>query len=115
MDKAIVQAAHYAPRGKRGYSRSVRAHEFGLRPPEQTPAPIIMAQIESIAGVNHAAEIASVNGIDVLFVGPADLQHDLTHRPEATPDDFAECLNLVVAAAKGSGKETASSFAISQT
>jgi 2-keto-3-deoxy-L-rhamnonate aldolase RhmA len=104
--QAIVQAAHYAPRGKRGYSRSVRAHEFGLRPPEQTPAPIIMAQIESIEGVNHAAEIAGVNGIDVLFVGPADLQHDLTHRPATTPGDFAECLNQVVAAAKGSGKET---------
>lgn len=104
--EAIVQAAHYAPRGARGYSRSVRAHEFGLRPAELTPAPIIMAQIESIEGVNHAAEIAHVAGIDVLFVGPADLQHDLTHRAAAAPGDFAECLSLVVAAAKGAGKET---------
>ncbi len=104
--EAIVQAAHYAPRGGRGYSRSVRAHDFGLRPAEQAPAPIIMAQIESIEGVNHAAEIAHVDGIDVLFVGPADLQHDLTHRAAAAPGDFAECLSRVVAAAKGAGKET---------
>ncbi len=104
--EAIVQAAHYAPRGGRGYSRSVRAHEFGLRPAEETPAPIIMAQIESIEGVNHAAEIALVAGIDVLFVGPADLQHDLTHRAAAAPGDFAACLNLIVSAAKDAGKET---------
>ena len=104
--EAIVQAAHYAPRGGRGYSRTVRTHEFGLRPAEQTPAPIIMAQIESIEGVNHAAEIAHVDGIDVLFVGPADLQHDLTHRAAAAPGDFAACLNLVVTAAKDAGKET---------
>ena len=103
--EAIVQAAYYAPRGHRGYSRTVRAHEFGLRAAEQTPAPIIMAQIESVEGVKHAAEIARVDGIDVLFVGPADLQHDLTHRAAEAPGDFAECLRLVVAAAKGEGKQ----------
>ena len=102
----IVQAAHYPPRGRRGYSRTVRAYHYGLRSPEQSPAPVIMAQIESIEGVNHAVEIAQVGGVDVLFVGPADLQYDLTHRAAAAPGDFAECLNHVVAAAKGVGKET---------
>lgn len=29
----IVQAAHYAPRGQRGFSRTVRAYDYGLRPP----------------------------------------------------------------------------------
>ncbi|MEO6751496.1 MAG: aldolase/citrate lyase family protein [Chthoniobacteraceae bacterium] len=102
--EAIVQAAHYAPRGHRGYSRSVRAHDFGLRPPEETPAPILMAQIESIEGVNHAGEIARVDGIDVLFVGPADLQFDLKNRASAAPGDFAQCLAIVAAAAKAAGK-----------
>jgi 2-dehydro-3-deoxyglucarate aldolase/4-hydroxy-2-oxoheptanedioate aldolase len=102
----IVQAAHYPPCGRRGYSRTVRAHEYGLRSPEESPAPLIMAQIESIEGVKHAVEIAQVKGVDVLFVGPADLQHDLTQRAAAAPGDFAECVNLVAAAAKGAGKET---------
>ena len=104
--EAIVQAAHYPPRGRRGYSRTVRAHDYGLRSPEQSPTPVIMAQIESIEGVNHAVEIAQIKGVDVLFVGPADLQHDLIHSTHAAPGDFTECLNLVVAAAKGAGKET---------
>lgn len=102
--EALVQAAHYAPRGRRGYSRAVRAHEFGLRPPEETPAPLVMAQIESIEAVNHAAEIAQVDGIDVLFVGPADLQFDLKNRAGSAPGDFAHCLGVVTAAAKSAGK-----------
>jgi 2-keto-3-deoxy-L-rhamnonate aldolase RhmA len=100
----IVQAAHYAPRGNRGYSRSVRAHDFGLRPPEETPTPILMAQIENIEGVIHAGEIADVDGIDVLFVGPADLQFDLKNRSTEAPGDFDHCLAIVAAAAKGAGK-----------
>jgi 2-dehydro-3-deoxyglucarate aldolase/4-hydroxy-2-oxoheptanedioate aldolase len=103
--EAIVQAAHYAPRGRRGYSRSVRAHDFGRRPPEETPVPTLMAQIESIEGVRHAAEIALVDGIDVLFVGPADLQFDLKNRPASAPGDFAQCLRTVAAAAKAANKQ----------
>jgi 2-dehydro-3-deoxyglucarate aldolase/4-hydroxy-2-oxoheptanedioate aldolase len=103
--EAIVRAAHYAPRGARGYSRSVQAHAFGLRPPEETPAPIVMAQIESIEGVNQAADIARVDGVDVLFVGPADLQFDLKNRAASAPPDFEQCLRIVVTAAKDAGKE----------
>ena len=101
----IVQAAHYSPRGHRGFSRTVRAHDYGLRSPEQSPTPVVMTQIETIEGVNHAAGIAQIEGVDVLFVGPADLQHELSHRSAAAPGDFAECLNIVVAAAKAAGKE----------
>jgi 2-dehydro-3-deoxyglucarate aldolase/4-hydroxy-2-oxoheptanedioate aldolase len=101
----IVQAAHYTPRGRRGYSRTVRAYDFGVRFPEDAAAPILMAQIETIEGVNHAFEIAKVEGIDVLFVGPADLQYDLKNRAAAAPGDFQSCLEKVAAAAKDAGKQ----------
>ena len=102
--ESIVHAAHYAPRGHRGYSRTVRAHHFGLRSPEQAPTPVIMAQIESVEGVNHADGIAAVDGIDVLFIGPADLEFDLNCRAASAPGDFVDCLRTVVAAARNSGK-----------
>jgi 2-dehydro-3-deoxyglucarate aldolase/4-hydroxy-2-oxoheptanedioate aldolase len=103
----IVQAARYAPRGQRGFSRTVRTYGYGLRPPGQdTPAPFIMAQIESIEGVKHAEEIARVEGIDVLFVGPADLQFDLNNNPESDLGDYAKCLETVGMAAKAAGKTT---------
>ncbi len=103
--EAIVQAAHYAPRGRRGYSRTVRAYDYGLKPAgNETPTPLLMAQIETIEGVNHAREIARVEGIDVLFVGPADLQFDLKNRANVARVDYDQCLATVVATANAAGK-----------
>ena len=103
--EGIVQSAHYAPRGQRGLSRSVRAYDYGLNPPgDAMPAPLIMAQIETVEAVQHAVEIASVDGIDVLFIGPSDLQFDLKHHADSSAGDYAQCLRTVVAAAKDAGK-----------
>lgn len=102
--EAVVRAAHYPPRGRRGFSRTVRAHDYGLRDPESTPAPLLMAQIETLDAVNQSTGIAGVDGIDVLFVGPADLQHDLQHRSLPSSGEFEDCLDRVVAAARAAGK-----------
>lgn len=102
--EAVVRAACYPPRGRRGFSRTVRAHDYGLRVPGSTPAPLLMAQIETLDAVNQSSGIAGVEGIDVLFVGPADLQHDLKHRSLPASGDFEDCLSRVVAAARAAGK-----------
>lgn len=104
--EAVVRAAYYPPRGRRGFSRTVRAHDYGLRSPESTPEPVLMAQIETLDAVKESSGIARVEGIDVLFVGPADLQHDIKHRSLAVIDDFEECVNRVVTAACAAGKAT---------
>jgi len=48
--------------------------------------------------------IAAVDGVDVLFVGPADLQFDLQARGQASVD-YETCLQQVVAAAAKTGKQ----------
>jgi 2-dehydro-3-deoxyglucarate aldolase/4-hydroxy-2-oxoheptanedioate aldolase len=101
--EAVVRAMRYPPRGQRGYSRSVRAYGYGLRPPEAAP-PIFFAQIETIEAVEAAAEIARVDGVDVLFVGPADLQFDLQARPGQATRDYAAGLAHVAAVASAAGK-----------
>jgi len=100
----FVRAASYPPRGQRGVSRTVRAHDYGLRPLDGGPAPLLIAQIETLDAVHEAAGIARVDGIDVLFVGPADLQHDLALRSPAAGAGFEDCLDRVVAAARAAGK-----------
>lgn len=103
--EACVAAAHYPPRGRRGYSRSTRPYRYGLST-ESVPTPVIMAQIETIEGVRNAAAIAAVDGVDVLFVGPSDLRFDLKSRPGDAPGDADACIDLVCQAAAAHGKQT---------
>lgn len=92
----------YPPKGHRGYSRSVRAFGYGTEPDENPPRPMLFAQIETEEAVENAREIASVEGVDVLFVGPADLGFDLKSRSsQRTVDD---CLPVVAEAARAFGK-----------
>ena len=92
----------YPPAGRRGYSRSVRAFGYGTALPETPPRPILFAQVETAEAVENADAIAAVEGVDVLFVGPADLQFDL--RARQSPLVFEDCLGRVAAAAKAAGK-----------
>jgi 2-keto-3-deoxy-L-rhamnonate aldolase RhmA len=102
----IVRSLRYAPRGRRGMSRTVRAYDYGLRKPQAPAAmsPLLMVQIETIEGVRNVRQIAGVDGVEVLFVGPADLSFDLEQRPAAAPGDYASCLDTILSAAKDAGK-----------
>lgn len=103
-----LQAIHYPPRGRRGISRSARVYEYGLRPmpaPHELPPPLMFAQIESLAGVKAVGEIAAVDGVDVLFVGPADLAFDISVRKNGETPAYEECLSQVAAAARSTGKQ----------
>jgi len=101
----IVQAAHYAPRGRRGVARTVRSVGYGLRLPDEMrmPKPLILAQIETEEAVENAEKIAAVDGIDVLFIGPADLGYDLLARKSART--YSACVALVAQAAASAGKQ----------
>jgi len=102
---AIVAATRYAPRGDRGYSRTVRTYDYGLTVPNEADAArcLVLAQIEDFPSVECADEIAAVDGVDILFVGPADLTHDLTTRGHAAL--YEESLRKVVRACHTHGKQ----------
>lgn len=100
-----LQAIHYPPRGRRGFSRSVRAYDYGLRSPADLPPPLFFAQIESLRGVDEAGRIAATEAVDVLFVGPSDLAHDLSVRGNSHTPPYEECLSQVVTAARETGKQ----------
>jgi len=78
--KKALESMLYPPKGRRGYSRSVRAFGYGTALPEVPPKPLLFAQIETLEAVENAAAIAAVDGVDILFVGPADLGFDLKAR-----------------------------------
>lgn len=98
--RSCLQAMHYPPRGRRGLSRSARAHEYGLRAVAELPAPLFFAQVESLRGIEAVGEIAAVEGVDVVFVGPADLNHDISVNGNGHALPYDECLERVSAAAR---------------
>ncbi len=64
---AAVAACHHPPRGARSYG-PVRQ---GWRGPR--PDPLCIVMIETSDGVAAAGDIAAVDGVDALFIGPSDL------------------------------------------
>jgi 2-dehydro-3-deoxyglucarate aldolase/4-hydroxy-2-oxoheptanedioate aldolase len=101
--RKVLQAVQYPPQGLRGLARTVRAYGYGLRPRDKKQrAPVVITQIETLDAVYQAEEIAAVPGVDVVFVGPADLNLDLEARRSKVPYD--ECLRLVINAATKRGK-----------
>ncbi len=84
----IVAATRYAPDGIRGFSVGHRANQFGRIKGYHEAAhrnQLLTLQIECAEGVRNAAEIAAVDGVDALFVGPGDLSTNLgaMHNPNA--------------------------------
>lgn len=75
--EAAVRAVRYPPRGVRGVgsalSRAARWNRVDGYLPNADEVTSLFVQIESIAGVEAAAEIAAVDGVDGVFVGPSDL------------------------------------------
>ena len=76
--RAIVAACRYPPDGRRGAHHTIgRAADWGRSAVEylrRYPAELlIVAMIESERGLNAAADIAGIEGVDMLFLGPLDL------------------------------------------
>lgn len=99
----LVAAAHYPPRGRRGFATYGRAGGFGkvsgadhkARLAEET---LVIGMIESPLGVANVEEVAAVDGLDGLMVGAADLG------ASSGPDDLSvpesrKKVNAAVAAA----------------
>jgi 2-keto-3-deoxy-L-rhamnonate aldolase RhmA len=97
----------FPPRGDRGVATYNRACRFGLDPGALDRADdevLVVAQIESAAAVAVAHAIAGLDGVDVLFVGPRDLSHDLGAYGDVTAPAFVEALDTVLAAGRRHGK-----------
>lgn len=74
----FVSWAKFAPRGQRGLNNWGHDGMFSLTPiPEfcrqANERTFVAIQIETIAAVECCEEIASIDGVDHLFIGPADL------------------------------------------
>lgn len=109
--RACVDACRYAPRGLRGNASGVlRADGYGLVEDYVARAHeslLVIVQIETVIGVHNAPDIAAVDGVDVVFIGPTDLSGS-AGLPNQTGHPQVEALIAeAVAAARAAGKPVA--------
>ncbi len=90
---AAVSYTRYPPRGVRGVGGTTRATGFGRvkdyarRADEEI---CVLVQVETRQAIDHIEAIAAVDGVDGIFIGPADLHASLGYvgeiaNPEVMP------------------------------
>ena len=105
--KAAVAATRYPPEGVRGVSVAQRSNRYGTVADYQRIVNdniAVVVQIENRAGVENAAAIAEVDGVDGLFVGPSDLAAAMGHLGNAGHPEVQAAMTTVFEAAAKAGK-----------
>ena len=105
--RRAVAATRYPPQGIRGVSVSQRSNRFGtvanyFRDINEQIS--VMVQIESRKGLDAAAEIAALDGVDGIFIGPADMSAAVGHLGDANHAESQAAIAGVFEAAKKAGK-----------
>ena len=85
--RRAVAATRYPPQGIRGMAGMSRGSRFGTTPNYLTTANAglcVILQLETPQAVAQLEAIASVDGVDALFLGPADLSAAMGHVGQLT-------------------------------
>jgi 4-hydroxy-2-oxoheptanedioate aldolase len=102
-----VSYCHYPPRGVRGFGPGAASNLYNdLHAYLETinEAISVWVQIEHVDAVAEAEAIANVEGVDALFIGPADLSATMGHLLDFTRPEFQAAIDHVVAAGRRAGK-----------
>lgn len=102
----LVRATRYPPDGVRGVAAtrgSGYGDEFVEYVESEHRSLIVIAQIETETGVENADEIAAVDGVDSLFVGPADLSASLGVFAEWHSEKLGDAMARVIEAGNDAG------------
>ncbi len=105
--RRAVAATRYAPRGVRGFSQAPRAARFGRIPDyhARCEAEIFVAvQIESRRALDNLEEIAGVEGVDGVFIGPGDLSTSLGYLGQQNHPEVVAIIEETVARITRAGK-----------
>lgn len=106
--EAVVRAAKYSPIGERGLSIFTRAGDLGTRGPTYTDMAneetVVIVHIEGVEGVNNLDEVLTVDGLDVIFLGPYDLSQSLGIPGQVEDPQVEEMMRGCVGRIKAAGK-----------
>ncbi|WP_027350293.1 HpcH/HpaI aldolase family protein [Halotalea alkalilenta] len=106
--QALVRAMRYPPRGIRGVggglARATRwdgVEDYFAQAEREL---CLIVQIESATGVDNVEAIAAADGVDAVFVGPADLSVSLGHPLEPNHPQVQRKIRQAIQAIHAAGK-----------
>ncbi len=104
----LVAAVRYPPRGRRGVgsalARSARWNRVDDYLAHADDHVSLFVQIETAEGIAAAAEIAAVDGVDGVFVGPSDLAASMGVLGQQTHPDVVAAVLRTFDAVRAAGK-----------
>jgi len=105
-----VAAMRYPPQGMRGVSGLSRASRYGTIPDYTARANAevcLLVQVETVSALAEIDSIAAVDGVDGIFVGPADLAASMGYPGQpghaAVKAEVLAAIRRIVAAGKPAG------------
>jgi 4-hydroxy-2-oxoheptanedioate aldolase len=107
--EAVVAGARYQPLGKRSIGGQLHTCTFATSGSDYYAKAndeiIVVVMAEHVDAIERIDEIASVPGIDVIFIGPNDLLNSMGKPPAFHSDDpqFTGSVKRVLEAAKKNG------------
>ncbi|MVA81413.1 4-hydroxy-2-oxoheptanedioate aldolase [Agrobacterium vitis] len=105
--RAAVDATRYPPDGIRGVSALTRATRFGrVKNYAQQAARelCVLVQVETREAMAHIEDIASVEGVDGIFIGPADLAASFGYPGQPGHPEVVDAIEKAIALLKRLGK-----------
>jgi 4-hydroxy-2-oxoheptanedioate aldolase len=104
----LVRAVQYPPHGIRGVgsalARASRWNRIEGYLENAAESVTLLVQIETAAAVENVAEIAAVDGVDGLFIGPADLAASMGHLGQQEHPDVVAAVEHCIRVVKAAGK-----------
>ncbi len=105
----VVERTKYAPLGNRGYSASQRSANYSNMNPKEyaelsNAETMVVVYCETLDAINNLDEMLTVDGVDVVFVGPFDLTQALGVIGEPNHPKVLEAIDMVVKKVRAAGK-----------
>ena len=104
----LVAAMHYPPKGIRGVgaslARASRWNNITTYLDETDAQMCLLVQVENLKGLENLDAIAAVEGVDGVFIGPADLSAALGHRGNPGHPEVQAAIEDAIARVRKAGK-----------
>ncbi|MEM1065525.1 MAG: HpcH/HpaI aldolase/citrate lyase family protein [Pseudomonadota bacterium] len=105
---AAVAATRYPPKGRRGVGGSLtRASGYGANgnyTSEADAALCVIVQAETAEALRNIDAIAGTEGVDCVFIGPADLAADMGHPGNPDAPEVAHAIERAIGRIRAAGK-----------